>query len=337
MRSGGSSSLPRPSRSPRWRMSALVWSSRWARCRLRCSAFRRRVRARAKLVRGRRPLRRSPTRRGAWSARSRRLAIAAMFLVAGGSVLAAASQHRAAALLPALATPAFALGMNHPAPDGFKLAAVFLAGAAWTTLVNLLWPLPEPADLAQRRAAASHRRRDSPDPSDGAHSYARPLRRPPPQSGSRSPTPWTSRTRHGPARPRSSSCDPDPEPADQPRHRARLRNGRRGPARRSGSTGTASARSRSSVIAVCAVDRDGRDLAPAAGTSRAAGSGLVVLLISGVSSTQAFQHAFGDRIFETLLGAALALFFGVVVPRLLRAHGGDDPKPYVWTWRGSGT
>jgi uncharacterized membrane protein YccC len=52
----------------------------------------------------------------------------------------------------------------------------------------------------------------------------------------------------------------------------------------------------------------------------AAGSGLV-LLISGVSSTQEFQHAFGDRIFETLLGAALALFVGVVVPRLLKAHG----------------
>jgi uncharacterized membrane protein YccC len=56
----------------------------------------------------------------------------------------------------------------------------------------------------------------------------------------------------------------------------------------------------------------------------AAGSGLVVLPISGVSSTQAFQHAFGDRIFETLLGAALALFLGVVVPRLLKAHGGTN-------------
>ena len=55
----------------------------------------------------------------------------------------------------------------------------------------------------------------------------------------------------------------------------------------------------------------------------AAGSGLV-LLISGVSSTQEFQHAFGDRIFETLLGAALALFLGVVVPRLLKAHGGTN-------------
>src|SRR5688500_18077299 len=50
------------------------------------------------------------------------LAIGAMFVVAGGSTLVAATHHKAAALLPALATPAFALGMNHPAPDGFKLA-----------------------------------------------------------------------------------------------------------------------------------------------------------------------------------------------------------------------
>jgi uncharacterized membrane protein YccC len=57
----------------------------------------------------------------------------------------------------------------------------------------------------------------------------------------------------------------------------------------------------------------------------AAGSGLVVLLVSGVSSTQAFQHAFGDRIFETLLGAALALLLGVAVPRLLKAHGATSP------------
>ena len=55
------------------------------------------------------------------------------------------------------------------------------------------------------------------------------------------------------------------------------------------------------VIAVCAVTA-----MVAIRTSRwyvtAAGSGLVVLLISGVSSTEAFQRAFGDRIFETLLG-----------------------------------
>jgi uncharacterized membrane protein YccC len=55
----------------------------------------------------------------------------------------------------------------------------------------------------------------------------------------------------------------------------------------------------------------------------AAGSGLVVLLISGVSSTEAFEHAFSDRILETLLGAALALLLGVLAARLLAAHDRD--------------
>jgi hypothetical protein len=63
------------------------------------------------------------------------LAIAAMFVVAGGSTLVAPTHHKAAALLPALATPAFALGMNHPAPDGFKLAAMFLAGVLLAALL----------------------------------------------------------------------------------------------------------------------------------------------------------------------------------------------------------
>jgi hypothetical protein len=71
---------------------------------------------------------------------------------ARAKLIAAASQHRAAALLPALATPAFALGMNHPAPDGFKLAAMFRSGSAWTTLINLLWPLPDPANRPERTA-----------------------------------------------------------------------------------------------------------------------------------------------------------------------------------------
>ena len=55
------------------------------------------------------------------------------------------------------------------------------------------------------------------------------------------------------------------------------------------------------IIAVCTVTA-----MVAIRTSRwyvtAAGSGLIVLLISGVSSTQAFQHSFGDRIFETFSG-----------------------------------
>ncbi len=242
------------------------------------------------------------------------LAIAAMFVVAGGSVLAAATHHRAAALLPALATPAFALGMNHPAPEGFKLAAMFLAGAAWTTLVNLVWPLPDPADLAQQPRPQS--------------------------SGSHPGSPRTVRTYallfaaaatigiavayaldlSHPAWAGAAAVfimRPDPKLVTS---------------RAIGRVGATIAgvllaawlyqygigEAAIIVIAVCSV-------AAMVGTrtSRwyvsAAGSGLVVLLISGVSSTEAFEHAFGDRIFETLLGAALALLLGVLAPRLLRA------------------
>ena len=49
-----------------------------------------------------------------------------------------------------------------------------------------------------------------------------------------------------------------------------------------------------------------------------AGSGLIVLLISGVSSTHEFDISFAERLLETALGAGLALTFGVVIPAGLR-------------------
>ena len=52
-----------------------------------------------------------------------------------------------------------------------------------------------------------------------------------------------------------------------------------------------------------------------------AGTGLLVLLMSGVSSTQQFQLSFHDRILETVIGATAAIVFGVVIPRLLGTEG----------------
>jgi uncharacterized membrane protein YccC len=56
----------------------------------------------------------------------------------------------------------------------------------------------------------------------------------------------------------------------------------------------------------------------AARTSRwyvtSAGSGLIVLLISGVEGPRPFAVSFADRLLETALGAGLALLFGVAVP-----------------------
>ena len=52
-------------------------------------------------------------------------------------------------------------------------------------------------------------------------------------------------------------------------------------------------------------------------------TGLLVLLMAGVTSTQKFEVSFRDRLGETAIGAALALAFGVALPtaaRRLRAR-----------------
>jgi hypothetical protein len=91
-------------------------------------------------------------------------AVAALTVLAFGGVLFSVRKP-VAKLLPALLLPGFALGMNHPAPDGFVVAAVMLTGCAWATLVTCCWPQthppaisaappdPEPDPAAARRAA----------------------------------------------------------------------------------------------------------------------------------------------------------------------------------------
>jgi len=53
----------------------------------------------------------------------------------------------------------------------------------------------------------------------------------------------------------------------------------------------------------------------------AAGSGLIVLIVSGVSSKNEFDVSFVERIGETAIGAGLALTFGVAIPWALRRLG----------------
>ena len=73
-------------------------------------------------------------------------AVAALTVLAYSGVLF--SVHKPAArLLPALLLPGFALGMNHPAPDGLVVAAVMVAGCAWATLITYGWPQPHPPAL----------------------------------------------------------------------------------------------------------------------------------------------------------------------------------------------
>ena len=49
-----------------------------------------------------------------------------------------------------------------------------------------------------------------------------------------------------------------------------------------------------------------------------AGSGIIVMLVSGAAGTHVLDVTFIERIAETALGAGLALTFGVAVPAGLR-------------------
>jgi uncharacterized membrane protein YccC len=48
-----------------------------------------------------------------------------------------------------------------------------------------------------------------------------------------------------------------------------------------------------------------------------AGSALIVLLLSGTLSRNAFEVSFAERLVETAIGTALALLFGVAIPFVL--------------------
>src|SRR5215831_566871 len=74
-------------------------------------------------------------------------AVVALTLFAYAAVLLSVRKP-AAKLLPAILAPAFALGVNHPAPDGYVLAGVLLAGGAWATLVAYMWPETRPPGTA---------------------------------------------------------------------------------------------------------------------------------------------------------------------------------------------
>jgi len=76
-----------------------------------------------------------------------------------------------------------------------------------------------------------------------------------------------------------------------------------------------------------AVNATAADAAPEQPDARyvaPAGSALIVLLLSGASSRSAFDISFSERLVETAIGAALALTFGIAVPRLVHAVGDRD-------------
>jgi Fusaric acid resistance protein-like len=238
-------------------------------------------------------------------------AVVALTLLAYAAVLLS-ERKPAAKLLPAMLVPAFALGMNHPAPDGFVFAGVLLAGGAWATLVTYLWPQtrppgiasresqPEPAPASARRAGGVYAVLFAAAAGIGlalgflldlthvawAAAAALFIMRPDPGLLASRAVGRTVATLAGVVA-------------------ARLIY-RRGP----------------SEIAIAVVTIAAVSAMVATRTSRwyvsAAGSGLIVLLVSGVGSKKEFDVSFVERLGETAIGAGLALTFGVAVPFALR-------------------
>jgi hypothetical protein len=60
----------------------------------------------------------------------------------------------------------------------------------------------------------------------------------------------------------------------------------------------------------------------------AAGTGLVVVLVSGISSTTQFELTLDERLAGTAIGATLALGLGIAVPRALQRFRGPAGPQY---------
>ncbi|WP_027006830.1 FUSC family protein [Conexibacter woesei] len=222
------------------------------------------------------------------------LAVAALAAAAVGAIRAA-DVRPAARILPALVVPAFALGMNETLPDSLGLAAAFLAGSVWAALVAAAWPRRQPVRAATTATTAPpvpdkmYAYRFAAAGAIGlALGYVLDLEH----------VAWA-------AAAALFIMRPDPEAA------------------RTRALGRAVATTCGVVAAGLILHRGPAEIALAfvvvaaiaamIGTRASrwyvtsAGSGLVVLLASGAASADAFHTAFGERLLETLIGAALAV------------------------------
>src|SRR4051812_13222527 len=235
------------------------------------------------------------------------LAIAGLTVLAYGGVLVS-SRNAVGRLLPGLVLPAIALGMNHPAPSGFVAAGVMLAGSVWATLVTWAWPAGHASAVSNSRPAP---------PSDpalarrAARIYALLFAA---AAGIGLALGYLLDFGHiaWVAAAAMFIMRPDPSVLAS---------------RALGRTAATFAgviaagliiRHGPTEIAIAIITVGAVSAMIAVRTSRwyvaSAGSGLVVLLVSGVSGASAFAVSFRDRIVETALGACLALTFGLIVP-----------------------
>jgi uncharacterized membrane protein YccC len=227
-------------------------------------------------------------------------------------------------LLPALLLPGFALGMNHPAPDGFGLAAVLVAGALGAAVVTYAWPQSQPPAVAVTAAEREHRPAP-PGPTTRVYAALFAL-----AAGIGLGLGYALDLVHAAWAAAAAMFIMRPDPG-LTAGRAVGRTVatfagvvaagllvRRGPTEPALALLTVAA-----VAAMIAVRASRWYVTPA-------GSALLVLLLGGVAGADAFEVSFVERLLETALGAALALLFGVAIPALLRARrrvaGGPPPR-----------
>jgi Fusaric acid resistance protein-like len=238
-------------------------------------------------------------------------AVAALTVLAFLGVLVTVRKP-AARLLPALLLPALALGMNHPAPSGLVFAAVLLAGSAWATLVTYAWP------QTRTPAAASPQPEHDVDPAQArraARVYGILFAT---AAGIGLALGYLLDFAHVAWASAAAMFIMRPDPG--------LLAGRALARTIATFAGVVAAglilRRGPTEIALAAVTVVAISAMVAVRSSRwyvsPAGSTVLVLLLSGVASEDAFGISASERLLETALGAALALTLGVAVPSALR-------------------
>ena len=212
-------------------------------------------------------------------------------------------------LIAMLVVPGFAVGMNEPPPDGFVIAAMFLAGGLWATFVSVMWhPAPGGPDAPARFSALGSPSHDERTKRVYAICFALAV-------GIALAIGFAKDFQHVAWAAAACAFVMRPDPGLL--------------------ASRALGRALATLLGVCAAAvcfKQGLGEAALAAVTvftvsamiatraspwyvTSAGTGLLVLLMSGVSSTQQFQLSFHDRILETVVGAGLALVFGVLIPR----------------------
>ncbi len=242
------------------------------------------------------------------------VAVLALSALAYVSVLITGQNPRSQ-LIAMLVVPGFAVGMNEPPPDGFVIAAMFLAGGLWATFVSVMWhPAPGGPQAPARFAGLGGALHDERTKRIYAVCFALAV-------GIALAIGFIKDFQHVAWAAAACAFVMRPDPGLL--------------------ASRALGRALATLLGVCAAAllfKQGLGEAALAAITvftvsamiatrtspwyvTPAGTGLLVLLMSGVSSTQQFQLSFHDRILETAIGAGLALVFGVIIPRLLEPRG----------------